>query len=310
MHEKKDILVAIHCLAYNHEPYIRECLEGFVMQKTNFKFVAIVHDDASTDETPAIINEYAEKYPDIIKPIFETENQYSKKDGSLTRIMSEAISQTGAKYVAMCEGDDYWIDPYKLQKQVDFMEKNPEFVMCFHNADVLSNIEEERFLYEHLETRCYTDCEIMSKWTVPTCSVLYRTNILKLDYNTKKIVFGDIFMFLRLSQAGKVFCINEKMAVYRRLSNGLSTLKTKKQSELTMYRKIAIQYFYMSKYFKNNVSVSSLCLDWCSKFCNFVIYDKLSVKGDRLFLITMRYFANKKMTIKDFISLIYTYVIK
>ena len=81
---KKELTVTIHCLAYNHEPYIRQCLDGFVMQKTNFRYEAIVHDDASTDSTAAIIKEYAEKYPDIIKPIFETENQYSKKDGSVT----------------------------------------------------------------------------------------------------------------------------------------------------------------------------------------------------------------------------------
>lgn len=114
-------LVSIRCLTYNHAPYIRQCLDGFVMQKTNFKFEAIVHDDASTDGTADIVREYATKYPDIIKPILETENQYSKHDGSLKRIMNAAISPS-AKYIAMCEGDDYWTDPYKLQKQVDFLE--------------------------------------------------------------------------------------------------------------------------------------------------------------------------------------------
>ena len=80
-------MVTVRCITYNHEPYIRQCLEGFVMQKTNFRFEAIVHDDASTDGTAAIIKEFADKYPNIIKPIFETENQYSKRDGSLRRIM-------------------------------------------------------------------------------------------------------------------------------------------------------------------------------------------------------------------------------
>ena len=105
------LMVTIRCCTYNHEPYIRQCLEGFVMQKTNFRFEAIVHDDASTDGTAAIIREYAKKYPDIIKPIFETENQYSKKDGSLRRIMD---AHTHGKYVAICEGDDYWIYTLKL----------------------------------------------------------------------------------------------------------------------------------------------------------------------------------------------------
>lgn len=98
------------------------------MQQTNFKIEAIVHDDASTDHTPDIIREYAERYPDIIKPIFETENQYSKRDGSLGRIMGEACT---GKYIAFCEGDDYWIDPLKLQKQVDFLESHPDYGMVY-----------------------------------------------------------------------------------------------------------------------------------------------------------------------------------
>ena len=115
-------LVAIKCTVYNHEPYLRECLDGFVMQQTDFPFVAIVHDDASTDKSADIIREYAEKYPDIIKAYYETENQYSK--GTLSKVMNEAVDATGAKYIALCEGDDYWTDPKKLQKQVDILEKD------------------------------------------------------------------------------------------------------------------------------------------------------------------------------------------
>ena len=100
-------LVAIHCLVYNHEPYLRDCFEGFVMQQTNFPFVAIVHDDASADNSAAIIREYEQKYPLIFKPIYEIENQWSKHDGILENIMNDAIDASGAKYVAMCEGDDY-----------------------------------------------------------------------------------------------------------------------------------------------------------------------------------------------------------
>lgn len=120
-----DVLVSIKCLVYNHAPYIRQCLDGFVMQKTNFRFEAIVHDDASTDGTQDIIREYDKKYPDIIKPIYEKENQYSKHDGSLGRIMNSAMSPS-SKYIAVCEGDDFWTDPYKLQKQVDYLETHPE----------------------------------------------------------------------------------------------------------------------------------------------------------------------------------------
>lgn len=137
MNEINSPLVSIRCTAYNHEKYIRDTLEGFVMQKTNFKFEAIIHDDASTDNTAAIIREYAEKYPDIIKPIFETENQYSKHDGSLARIVNNACK---GKYIALCEGDDYWIDPLKLQKQVDILEDNPNITMVYTNFSVVNEL--------------------------------------------------------------------------------------------------------------------------------------------------------------------------
>lgn len=117
-------LVAIECMVYNHEPYLRDCLDGFVMQQTDFPFVAVVHDDASTDKSADIIREYAAKYPDIICPIYETENQYSK--GTLSKVMNEAVDATGAKYVALCEGDDYWTDPKKLQKQVWTFSKHTQ----------------------------------------------------------------------------------------------------------------------------------------------------------------------------------------
>ncbi|MCM1142955.1 MAG: glycosyltransferase, partial [Muribaculum sp.] len=129
-------LVAVWSLVYNHEPYLRDYFEGIVMQKTDFPFVAIVHDDCSTDGSSAIIREYAEKYPDIIKPIFETENQYIK--GTLDQIMRKAVDDSGAKYIAMCEGDDYWTDPLKLQKQVDFLETHPDIVYTCHRYNTRS----------------------------------------------------------------------------------------------------------------------------------------------------------------------------
>ena len=129
MNEERFPLVSIRCLVYNHEPYLRQCLDGFVMQKTNFPFEAIVHDDASTDGSAAIIREYAEKYPAIIKPIFETENQYRK--GIINKIMDAAMHPE-SKYLAICEGDDYWTDPNKLQLQVDFLESHPDYFMTCH----------------------------------------------------------------------------------------------------------------------------------------------------------------------------------
>ena len=128
--DKNPLMVVIWCFAYNQKAYIEECLKGFIKQKTTFRFEAVVHDDASTDGTKAIIEQYAEKYPDIIKPIFEEENQYSKHDGYYNRLMN---SYTPSKYVAVCDGDDYWIDSNKLQKQFDLLESDPSISICHHN---------------------------------------------------------------------------------------------------------------------------------------------------------------------------------
>ena len=126
-------IVTVWCLAYNQKDFIRDALEGFVMQKTTFPFEVIVHDDASTDGTTAIVQEYARRYPDIIKPVIETENQWQKGGlKHIIHIMNEKYRN--GKYIAFCEGDDYWTAPHKLQQQVDFLESHAEYSMCFHSA--------------------------------------------------------------------------------------------------------------------------------------------------------------------------------
>lgn len=220
-------LVAIKCTVYNHEPYLRDCLDGFVMQQTNFPFVAIVHDDASTDGSAAIIREYEEKYPDIIKPIYETENQYSKHDGSLGRIMNAAIDATGAKYVALCEGDDYWTDPYKLQKQVAYMETNKECVICAHNAYkyYVGNQKLELFSAPVFSSR-YLFTDIVEKdWFVPTAAIVYRQDIFTQHCPMKSFFNGDYSLQLHLlSSGGYLFYMSDVMSVYRLHENGVSNI--------------------------------------------------------------------------------------
>ena len=140
--QEQPVMVAIHCLIYNQEPYLRDCFEGFLKQQTNFRYVAIVHDDCSKDKSADIIREYVVKYPDIFIPIIETENQWSKADGSIYQIMNEKIDAIGAKYVAYCEGDDYWIDPHKLQKQVDILESDETLMMCCTDRCVVDDMSQ------------------------------------------------------------------------------------------------------------------------------------------------------------------------
>ncbi len=128
----RNCLVTVFCLAYNHENYIRTTFEGFIKQKTSFKFKVLVHDDCSTDGTRDIIREYAEKYPDIFETILQEENKYQKGIDIEDEYVFPNID---SKYVAVCEGDDYWTDPYKLQLQVDYMEKHPKCMLCVHNTN-------------------------------------------------------------------------------------------------------------------------------------------------------------------------------
>lgn len=137
-HADDEVLVTVQCLAYNHEKYIRKALDGFVMQKTSFKFEVIVHDDASTDHTADIIREYAEKY-DFIQPIFQTENQYSQKVSILKNFVLPAAR---GKYLAFCEGDDYWTDENKLQILTDYMEQHPSCSMACHAYNRVSAKDE------------------------------------------------------------------------------------------------------------------------------------------------------------------------
>lgn len=221
------VLVSIRCLVYNHEPYLRQCLDGFVMQKTNFAFEAIVHDDASTDESAAIIREYAEKYPDIIKPIYETENQYSKKDGSLGKIMNAAI-HPDAKYIAYCEGDDYWIDPYKLQKQFDFMESHKDYVLCVHN---------KRFLYQKTGVMKNEFHSVLNKnpngfsfdlnyyctgiWITSLLTSFIRKDAFLSVDSSKYVNFIDVILFFLILKHGRGFLMPDVMSVYRVHSGGV-----------------------------------------------------------------------------------------
>ena len=224
MENQQKYLVAIKCITYNHEKYLADALEGFVMQKTNFPFVAIVHDDASTDGTADILRQYAEKYPDIIHPIYETENQYSKHDGSLGRIMDAAVAATGAKYIAMCEGDDYWTDPYKLQKQVDFLDSHPDYSMCFHGAEIKNETDTKVITTcDKIENKEYFTNDIFPGWVVPTASVVYRKSMVDTFPSIKHpewIKYGDIVLFLKCTHTGRVWGMNEKMSVYRMTENG------------------------------------------------------------------------------------------
>ena len=250
-------LLAIKCLVYNHEPYLRQCLDGFVMQQTNFPFIAIVHDDASTDNSAAIIREYEEKYPDIIKTIYETENQYSKSDGSLTRIMNKAIDELGCKYVAVCEGDDYWTDPQKLQKQVDFLEAHEDFSVCCHNVNMWDEST-------HTMTMNYATpnapeeasvVELAKANYIINLSVMYRYNPQVYTNPFPDTYAGDYPMHLRHAEYGKIKYFPQVMGVYRAGSGVWSTLSAAEMLQKEIQMVIELQKYYKDR----NDIFESLC---------------------------------------------------
>lgn len=211
-----EIEVSVYCLAYNHEKYIRDALEGFVKQKTNFRYEVFVHDDASTDKTASIIREYEQKYPEIIKGIYQKENQYSQGVGILSTFI---FPRTSGKYIAMCEGDDCWIDENKLQKQFDALEKHPECDMCAHRAklyDCLRNrttrvfptIYEERVL--GVEEVIYGEGGFL-----PTASIFYRKSIRSNIMNFQRIWNIDYSLQIRGALRGGIYFIPETMSFYR-----------------------------------------------------------------------------------------------
>ena len=224
--KEEPVLVAIKCLVYNHEPYLRDCLEGFVMQKTNFRYVVVVHDDCSKDKSAAIIREFAEKYPDIFRPIYETENQYSKHDGSLKRIMSEALEAIGAKYIAICEGDDYWTDPDKLHKQVDILEADETLMACCTNCSIVDNhsktistVRPEPVVKDNKEGRYTLRDFFRDSHQYPTLSVVYRNShveeVRAKHAHTTNAFLGDWTQWICLLIYGDMYFLNEVTCAYR-----------------------------------------------------------------------------------------------
>lgn len=225
-------LVSISCLSYNHENYIRVAIESFLFQKTTFLVEILIHDDASTDKTVKIVKEYEEKYPKIIKAIYQTENQYQKRDGTIGRLQRE---RARGKYIAICEGDDYWTDPYKLQKQVDFLEANPGFVITAHEPHIVfEDVPIKENFYKKPSTGNFEFSfkeEFMNHF-IPTASVVFsRKAVEGLPDCFYHCISGDIPLFLYILTKGKGYYFMDKMAVKRRNPGGI-TLNEERQKVL------------------------------------------------------------------------------
>ncbi len=237
-----DVKVSIICNTYNQESYIRDALNSFVMQKTNFEFEVLVHDDASTDNTAKIIKEFEEKYPDIIKPIYQTENQHSKK---VPISKTYGYPRAKGKYIAFCEGDDYWTDEYKLQKQYDVLENHPEIDMCAHAANMVCADNTDEVLREikpsETETILITDEVIKGGGGyLATNSLFYRKSIYENAPSFMNKLSIDYTLQIAGSLNGGIYFLTDNMSDYRFMAKNSWTLKHHNQKERVIlhYNKI------------------------------------------------------------------------
>ncbi len=217
--------LSVVCLTYNHAAFIRQALDGFVMQKTDFPFEVIVHDDASIDGTADIIREYAAKYPDIIKPVYQTENQWSKGRHITKEYVYPLIR---GQYVALCEGDDYWTDQNKLQKQVDYLDAHPDCSLCFHPVSVKwekgeqpDSVFPDRKLLAHVGAMNLKS--LLKQNFIQTNSVVYRWRFHQdsSELIPNGILPSDWFLHLLHAEVGKIAMLPDVMAVYRKHQNGI-----------------------------------------------------------------------------------------
>lgn len=213
-----DVKVSIVCLAYNQEAYIKDALEGFIAQETDFPFEVIVHDDASTDNTSQIIKQYAERFPDLITPILQKENQFGKG----RRIIRDIVLPiTHGDYIALCEGDDYWISKHKLQKQYDALAHYEECAICLHNSLVMDYGCNALYLSEpDSGDRSKSVEEIIVEGggrKNPTASFFFKKEAYGCEVRGP---VGDHFNLISMARFGGAIWLSEPMSVYRLMAHG------------------------------------------------------------------------------------------
>lgn len=224
-----DVLVSICCTTYNHEQYIQDAIEGFLRQKTNFNYEILIGEDCSTDRTKKIVEEFVRAYPDKVRIVASEHNVGGRKN--MYRLFQEA---TG-KYIALCEGDDYWTDPYKLQLQVEYMESNPTCTLCFHAAEIVDASKKPtgQIQRSYSESRISPTADIIvcGGTFCPTVSLLFPAELMK---NPPSLWWdahvGDYPLQMFLASRGYAYYIDKVMSAYRTGVAGSWTTKLQLQN--------------------------------------------------------------------------------
>jgi glycosyltransferase involved in cell wall biosynthesis len=208
-------LVSICCQTFNHVNYIEQCIEGFLMQKINFKIEILLRDDASSDGTTEIVKKYSNKYPHIINALIYTKNQFQKGVSPFR----DNVRRAKGKYIALCEGDDYWTDPYKLQKQVDFLEVNEDYGICAHRVQISNqfNASENYIFPENLLSQDYFIEQFIANNLAATCSIIFKKELFQSNPWHNKSPFGDILLILTVlkNSNNKIRILHDVMGTYR-----------------------------------------------------------------------------------------------
>jgi len=211
-------LVNIAMITYNHGNFIAQAIEGVLMQKTTFDFQLVIGEDCSTDNTYEICLKYKNEYPEKIVLL------HNEINIGVYNNLIKTFNACEAKYLGTCEGDDYWTDPYKLQKQVDFLEKNNDFSMTFHRSSIL--YENENKIIEannnFNENKEFDGVEAYKKMSFQSGSMVYRKNLFVPPKNFEKYIFPDNGIILSLAMHGKFYGFSDIMSVYRKHDGGLS----------------------------------------------------------------------------------------
>jgi glycosyltransferase involved in cell wall biosynthesis len=266
-------LVSVCCAAYNHEQFIKECLDGFLMQKTNFVFEILINDDASTDNTASIIKEYEKKYPDIIKPIYQKENQYSKEGNVYPRFN---FPRAKGKYIAICDGDDYWTDPLKLQQQVDFLEVNSQYALTcggYISKNLLTGenktILQNKSNLKISEGYTFTLDDMITQWITKSLTVVFRKSVLNLSILQQYKRDRDIHLFYHIMVAKKGYYFNNIFGVYNMHSGGVHSNHHGKINTNAAYNAYKELYFYNKDKFTRVMALRATL-----SLFNFKIYNK------------------------------------
>jgi len=244
--------VSVCVQTYNHVNFIKQNLEGILMQKTDFHFEILLGEDESADGTREICKEYAVKYPEKIRLFLHSRENNIKINGTPTGRFNlfYNLSHSMGKYIALCEGDDYWTDPYKLQKQVDFLEGNEEYVMCGHDAKVVDEggcLIRESKLPAEFKRDCSAD-ELKRSFWVLTLSMCFRNVIKEFPAEINKVANGDTFLISLLGQHGKYKYMPEiKPAVYRSHEGGVWSNASKLYKSKQSLNTVLFQYKYFNR---------------------------------------------------------------